>query len=296
MATWDLAAIRLKARQVTGRYSEDELSTARLDNYINQYYQYTFPAEVKLDRQYTYYNLVTSANQAYYDLPDDYTNLVPPAQINFQSLLWYQDPALFYAQNPLQLYFQTPFTGDGTTTSFSTTQTGFPIMPGTLICSDNVETFQDTNKNWTTSNVTIVGDLGGTLIVNYLSGSVSVTFNTAPANAQVIYLSYALFNPGLPQNVLMFNNQLQFSPVPNTAYTFQCKAYKVTDPLVNATDRPPLDEWGPTIAYGASRNIAADFGEMDLYGTITALYKEQVAYILTRTEQNLLNIRSVPTF
>lgn len=102
-------------------------------------------------------------------------------------------------------------------------------MPGTLICSDNVETFQDTNKNWTTSNVTIVGDLGGTLIVNYLSGSVSVTFNTAPANAQVIYLSYALFNPGLPQNVLMFNNQLQFSPVPNTAYTFQCKAYKVTD-------------------------------------------------------------------
>ncbi len=296
MATWTLAEIRNKVRQVTGRYSDDELTTTQLDNYINQYYQFTFPAEVKLERQYQYYEFITTANQAYYDLPEDYTNLVPPAIVDWQSVLWYQDPGYFYQNNPLQIQQTTPWTGDGVTVAFNTTAQGFPIMPGTLVVTDNVEYFEDTNKNWTTANVVIVGSLGGSCTVNYDTGVISVTFATAPANGQNIYLTTALFNPGRPQAVLMFNNQLQFFPVPDTAYRFQCKAYKVVDPLVNATDRPPLDEWGPTIAYGAARNIIADFGENDAYAETTALYKEQVAYTLVRTEQTLLNTRSAPDF
>lgn len=137
MATWDLAAIRQLVRQVAGRYSEDELSTMELDTAINQYYQFTFPAEVKLD------------------------------------------------------------------------------------C---VET--------------------------------SLSSNTK----------------------------------------YRCKPFKKVEPLVNATDRPPLDEWGPTIAYGTARNIMAKYGEMDAYAETTALYKEQVSYILARTEQNLLHARSWPSF
>lgn len=296
MATWDLAAIRQLVRQVTGRYSEDELPTAELDTDINQYYQYTFPAEVKLERQYTYYEFLTTANQAYYDLPDGYTNLVPPAIIDWQDMLWYQDPGYFYQNNPLQIQQTTPWTGDGATQFFTTTNQGFPIMPGTLVITDNVEYFEDTNKNWTTATVNITGTLGGTATVNYDTGVITVNFFTAPANGQNIYLTTALFNPGRPQAVLMFNNQLQFFPVPDTAYRFQCKAYKIVDPLVNATDRPPLDEWGPTIAYGTARNIMAKFGEMDAYAETTALYKEQVQYIYVRTEQNLLNTRSAPDF
>lgn len=296
MATWNLAAIRQLVRQVTGRYSEDELSTTELDTAINQYYQYTFPAEVKLERQYTYYEFLTTANQAYYDLPDGYTNLVPPAIIDWQNLLWYQDPGYFYQNNPLQIQQTTPWTGDGTTQSFTTTNQGFPIMPGTLVITDNVEYFEDTNKNWTTSTVNITGTLGGTATVNYDTGVITVNFFTAPVNGQNIYLTNALFNPGRPQAVLMFNNQLQFFPVPDTAYRFQCKAYKIVDPLVNATDRPPLDEWGPAIAYGTARNIMVKFGEMDAYAETTALYKEQVQYIYVRTEQNLLNTRSAPDF
>lgn len=130
MAAWDLTAIRQLVRQVAGRYAEEELSTVELDTAINQYYQFTFPAEVKLD-------------------------------------------------------CETP----GTSTSF-----------------------------------------------------------------------------------------------------------KQVEPLVNATDRPPFDEWGPTIGYGTARNIMAKYGEMDAYRETTALYKEQVSYILARTEQNLLHARSLPNF
>lgn len=302
MASWTLLAIRKKVRQVAGRFSPRELDDNQIDTYINQYYQFTFPAEVKLEKEHVYYTLVTSTNQAYYDLPEGYTNFEPPAKIASRDIIWYQDPAWFFQTVPQQVTGPlAQWSGDGVTTTFTTTVTGFPIMPGTLVISDSSETFVDTNKDWinpdtgdTTAEIT--GTLGGTCDVNYDTGVITVTFVSPPVSGDNIYLQYTIFQPGLPQNVLLYNNQFQFAPVPNTAYKFVCKAYKVVDPLVNADDRPPLDEWGPCIAYGAARDIVADFGEFDAYDQITALYKEQVDYILTRTEQNLLNIRAYPNY
>jgi hypothetical protein len=297
MATWTLANIRAKTRQVTGRLTPGELSNQKLDDYINKYYQLTFPAELKLERKHTYYEFLTSANVAWYDLPNDtYTNWEPPAKIDELSLLWYQDPGPFFENNPNQIARSTPWTGDGVTSAFNTVITQFPIMPDSLVITDNIETFQDTSQTWTTSNVVLVGDMGGSATINYSTGVISVTFNAAPANGQVIYLSFIQFNAGRPTAVLMYNNQFQFFPVPDTAYRFRVGAYAVVPALVNATDRPELDQWGPCIAYGAARDIFADFGEMDSYSEVSMLYKEQLAYVLRQTNQNLLNTRSAPNF
>lgn len=297
MATWTLANIRAKVRQVTGRLTPGELTNQRLDDYINRYYQYTFPAELKLDKKHTYYEFLTTENQAWYDFDNaTYTNVEPPAYMDNLHLLWYQDPAPFIETNAQNISRQTPWTGDGATTSFTTTVTGFPILPSSTVVTDNVESFQDISQTWTTNNVVITGSLGGTMTLNYDTGSVTVNFNTAPANGQLIYLSYQIFKPGRPTAVLFYNNQFQFFPPPNTAYRFSIKAYSVVSALVNATDRPELDQWGPCIAYGAARDIFADLGEMDAYAEITALYKEQLAYVLKRTNQNLLNTRAAPNF
>lgn len=297
MATWTLADIRTKVRQVTGRIVTTELSNNQLDNYINRYYQYTFPAELKLERKHTYYSFLTSANVAFYELPNtDYTNWEPPATVNNLEVLWYQDPGAFLMQNPDQVTSSVAWTGDGSTTLFTTTAQGFPIMPDSIVITDNVEVFEDTNTTWTTSNVNIVGSEGGNATVNYSTGAISVTFNTAPADGQNIYLSYVQFQPGRPTAVLLYNNQFRFYPVPDTAYRFLVKAWAIVTPLTNATDVPDLPEWGPCIAYGASRDIHADFGELDAYAQVTSLYKEQLAYVLKRTNQNLLNTRSAPTF
>jgi hypothetical protein len=297
MVTWTLANIRSKTRQVTGRLTEGEITNQRLDDYINRYYQYTFPAELKLERKHTYYEFLTSANTAWYDLPNaDYTNWEPPATIDNLDLLWYQDPAPFFQNNPQQIVRSTPWTGDGVTAPFSTTVVGFPILPSTLVITDNVETFEDTSQTWTTANVTLTGDLGGSATINYSTGVISVTFNTAPASGQEIYLSYVQFKAGRPTAVLMYNNQFQFFPPPDTAYRFKLGAYAVVSPLVNGTDRPDLDQWGPCIAYGAARDMLADLGEMDSYAEVTALYKEQLAYVLRKTNQNLLNTRAAPNF
>lgn len=297
MTTWTLSQIQTKIRQVTGRFTSAEISNEQLRTKINQYYTFTFPAEVKLEPKHVYYQFTTSANQAYYDQPQTlYTNFEPPATANNLQMLWYQDPIYFFENNPLQYTFINPWTGDGSTTNFTTSVTGFPIYPGTTTIYDGVELFQDTNQNWTTSNVVITGSLGGSLVLNYNTGSVNVTFATAPADGQVLDLNYVVFASSRPQAILMYNNQFQLWPVPDQAYIIRMRAWSIVSPLVNATDTPDLNEWGPCIAYGTARDIAADYGEMDSYQEITALYKEQVRYILTRTCQNLMNTRASPSF
>lgn len=306
MSNWNLSEIKNKVRRVTGRLTTREISELELDNYINQYYQYTFPAEVKLERAHTYYEFLTVANTQSYTLPAGYTNFEPPASLDRLSLLWYQDPAGFYENNPENIGRQTIGTGDAVTTIFAGTADNFPILPGTAVVTDNSEVFEDTNTTYTTANVVLTGSLGGTGTINYVTGAVSVTFNTAPATGVNIPFSYIQYQAGRPVSVLLYDNQFTFFPVPDTAYRFKTKAYAnnlvqtaagVLQPFfTNATDLPLLDEWGPAIAYGASRDIHSNYGEMDAYAEVTALYKEQLAYVLKRTNQNLLNTRAAPHF
>jgi hypothetical protein len=300
MAQWNLAQIRLKTRQVTGRLTTDDMTNEELDTRINQYYQLRFPAEVKLEQKLTYYKFLTTANQAYYDVPQEtYTNFEPPATVNNLNMLWYQNPAKFEQDNlttALQYSFLTPWTGDGATVTFTTTVTGFPIFPGSTTINDDVETFLDTNQDWTTSNVTITGSAGGTATINYSTGVVSVTFNTAPINGQVINLNYIIFQAGRPQAILYFNNQFELLPPPDQAYIVQMQAYQVVAALTAATDTPELNEWGPCLSYGTALGIFADYGENDAYAETTRLHKEQISLVYSRTEQDLLNIRALPNF
>ena len=138
------------------------------------------------------------------------------------------------------------------------------------------------------------------------TGVVNVTFNTAPADGQNVVFSYIQFQAGRPTAVLLYNNEFKFFPVPDTAYRFRAKAYanvlvttaagaSATE-FTNSTDRPFLDEWGPAIAYGTARDIHSDYGEMQAYAQVSALYKEQLGYIMRRTHQNLLNTRAMPNF
>lgn len=296
-AEWTLSDIRQAIRKVTGRFTPAEISNEELTNRINQYYTLIFPAEVKLNKKHDYYQFTTVANQAFYDVPQTtYTNFQQPATANNLNMNWYQDPAYFFEANPLQYTFLNPWTGDGSTLTFTTTVTGFPIYPGTTTVADNVELFEDVNQDWTTSDVTVSGNQGGVMTINYSTGSISVTFNTAPIDGQLIHLNYVIFAAKRPQAILFYNNQFQLFPVPDQEYIIKMKAYSVVSELVQSTDTPELNEWGRCIVYGTSRDLLADYGEMDGYAEVTALYKEQVAYILTRTNQDLLNIRAAPSF
>lgn len=301
MATWTLAEIRQKVRKVTGRLSLSELTNTQLDNVINQYVQYEFPAELKLDRNYSYYEFNTVADQQDYTLPETYTNFVPEATIDRKELLFYSDPDQFNAQNYQPVSRKVVDTGDGSTTAFTDTLGGnFPIKAGSVIVDDTVETFTDN------SDGTLTGDQGGSGTINYTTGALAVTFATAPTNGTNIEASWEAYQSGQPTSVLMFNNQFTFFPIPDRTYRFKIKAWSIStitdisgntsSSFSNASDRPLKDQWGPTIAYGAARRLHADYGEMDAYEQVTALYREQLGYTLRRTHQDLLNTRALPNF
>jgi hypothetical protein len=285
---WALSDIRRKVRQVTGRLSSNQLGTNQLDEYINNYYQFTFPAETKLEREHTFYEFETSPNTQEYTFPSGYTNFEPPVYLDMMPLLYYQDPTVYFQENPTQVTRLTPWTGDGVTVVFSTTIQQPPIIAGTVIVTDNTEVFNDDG------NGVLTGSLGGIGSVNYTTGAISVTFNTAPVSSQNIYLSFGGYVAGAPTAVLLYNNVFTFYPIPDTVYRVMVKAYAIPSPLVDATDTPVLEEWGEALAYGAARDICIDFGETERYSEITQLYKEQIAYIMTRTHQNLLNERTRP--
>lgn len=297
MAKWTLGDIREKVRHITGRFSPDEISNNELDKFINDYYQLTFPQEVRLESKQTFYEFLTQPNQSYYEQPLElYSSFSPKATCNNFPLIWYQDPNIFYQESRFQYIFTKPWVGNGTTTTFSVQTQGFPIMPATLTISSLNETFEDTNINWTTDNITLIGSQKGAATVNYATGYISVTFYNAPINLEPIHVNYVLFSPRRPLSILCFNNKFQLFPVPDQVYKIRMQASQIVKPLVLSSDTPELNEWGLCIAYGASREIFSSFGEMEAYAEISALYQEQVTYILKRTLMQLMNERSYPLF
>lgn len=299
MAEWDLTAVRQKTRQLSGHLSEAELSNDDIDNYINRYLQFEFPAEVKLNRNYSFYEVNTTANTQSIDFSSAYTNFVPEATIDRKEINFYQNPDKFYAQNPEQVSRFSTWTGDGATAVFANTYSNnTPIKSGSVYVDDTVEVFTDDGLG------VLTGDQGGTGTVNYTTGAISVTFNTAPTSGQTIQSSFITMTTGEPTAVLMWDNQFTFYPVPDKAYRFRVKAWSLNivkpatgsnkQTMTLATDKPLLEEWGLAWSFGASRRIVEDFGETDRYAELTMLYKEQIQYILARTCIDLESTRALP--
>lgn len=304
MTLWTLSEIRSKTRQLSGRLSVVETSNDQIDEYINKYFQYEFPAAVKLNRNYTTFEFNTEYGVKEYDFSDEYTNFVPEASLDRMTIEVFQDPDSFYALNPESVQRYSTWSGDGATVTFTNTySSNVPIKRGSVIVDDTVEIFTDSISG---ALGVLTGSEGGAGTVDYVTGDVSVTFITAPVDGQAVQCSFIQHSLGQPSAVMMFNNKFTFNPVPDKAYRFQIKAWSLlyVKPVTGsikqvftlATDRPLQDEWGPTIALGASRRIASDTGEMDRYGELTALYQEQINLILTRTCIDLESTRVPPTF
>ncbi len=75
--------------------------------------------------------------------------------------------------------------GDGAVKAFTLALAKAPIHPGSLAVTDGVETFRDDGCG------RLVGDTGGSGVVDYGLGAVSVTFAAAPANGVNVTASYA---------------------------------------------------------------------------------------------------------
>lgn len=92
-------------------------------------------------------------------------------------------------------------TGDGTTETFAHTGAAITGVRTMMYASvtDGTETLRDDR------NGNLVGNLGGTGTVNYATGAMSATFNTAPANLQAITCDY-YWEDATDESVLDFSS------------------------------------------------------------------------------------------
>lgn len=144
--TTTLSAIRTKVRRLTRSLSEDQLSTADIDNYINTFTIYDFPEQIRTFNLRTTFTFWCNAYQDIY--PTDITIPSTDVLYNFQNKYISVHPPVyvagfqaFYTQSPEQFWGIYPFTnsiasigsiGDGVTSVF----TGFvnanqaTLLPG----------------------------------------------------------------------------------------------------------------------------------------------------------------------
>jgi hypothetical protein len=117
--------IRKKVRRLTASASESALSTADIDQYINNYYNTDFPYGIKIDQQRSVYTFFTEPNRDRYPLDVNFNQGVR-APVYFEGILGtlFKDRQQFFNLWPRWPTKFTPISGDGMTKIFTFTIAG----------------------------------------------------------------------------------------------------------------------------------------------------------------------------
>jgi len=304
MSNWTLADIRSKTRATTGRPDTSMMSDAVLDDYINKYYQYVLTKELKLFWGYTYYQFFTSPNVDQYVGPTTtFQTINPQATCDGFPIEWYLSPDLFYQDWPQQENKAVVATGDNVQVAFPFTIPAFPIIPGSLYVTDGSQVAQDNGSGG------FIAPASGS--IDYLTGTVSLTFSVAPGSNTNITATSQTYIPNRPQSILYFKSgpltdataatrdgqdYFVLRPVPDNVYLVKMQGIQIPPALTNATDVPLRTDLGPLIAYGASLEIFADFNQMDQYDQVMVQYNRYKDVSMQDTYEEYLYQRSVSKF
>lgn len=104
------------------------------------------------------------------------------------------------------------------------------------------------------------------------------------------------YDESRPEDVLFYDRKLIFRYVPDDTYTIKIAAWKRPSALVDSTDYPKVEEWGPLISYGASKEIAEDYGDLETLQIITPFYQQHKAYVMNKVHFQNQSYRAYPTF
>lgn len=301
-----LEAIRTKVRRLTRSPSVNLLSDADIDEYVNTFYQYDLPEELRLftlKKTLTFWtqpNVDTYETDSTYGLTD-YKNAIitidSPVYIAGNESYFTQSREEFFLLYPISSYRVSIGTGDGVTTAFSGTLQNKPVMQhqvsfvsqdangNALVLEDRVTSNADKN---------LVGDLyepdgsvlaggidyvtGGYLFDFYLNGII-----TAPASGATIQAQTLPYQPSLPNAVLYYANAFTVRPVPDKAYKITFDAYVKPTALLNANDKPELEQWWQYLAYGAAKKVFEDRSDIEAVQQVMPELEHQERLVLRRT-------------
>ena len=124
-----LGDIVSKVRRITKSPSQNQITDEQIVQYINTYYLYDFPAELRLKDTFTNWTFTTSPYQETYPLPTDTILTVePPLYINGYQSFFTQSQDNFYQLYPLLGIANNIAVGNGTTGPYTFQLTNYPII------------------------------------------------------------------------------------------------------------------------------------------------------------------------
>jgi hypothetical protein len=315
-----------KVRKLTGTGNSLQLTDANLIDYINSFYLYDFPAELRTLQLENLVTLNTIENIDTYAFDyEHYTSLKAPAYINKRAVPFYQTPYPFYSsffseQDKISLD-----TGDGTTGAYSGTISAAPIirsynnnpeadtqtLPTSSFATGTYPpSFSEPNPsrvqnllitaNTATGTVNVTDDGNGNLIgdcsagtIDYVTGAVSaLEFTTAVPSGNTIYAWYRQANSGRPEAVLFWQNQLTLYPTPDQGYTVEIVAYRRPSQVLLGSELdtsgvPELLEWWETLAAGAAKKVFEDRQDLEGIQMMDKMLTERYALNETRAYAQL---------
>lgn len=182
MAGWTYQDIANKVRNVTGSPSTDQLSASDLSNYINNYYVYSMPFELKEQIQLEFLDFKVFPGINVYDFSTVgglFLTDQPGAYADGFPLIFYQDPDIFYQDFPQQYATDNVATGTGSQTTFNGGLQNPPIIIGTLYITDGTQVLQDQGIVPISETIAVgtgVANYSGTLLqFPIVPGSLSIT-------------------------------------------------------------------------------------------------------------------------
>lgn len=323
-------------RRMTARYTEQQMPTAQIDSYINLAYTLHFPEQFKNLKLTKPYVFTTIPNVDTYDFiyEENPTNpvtgtqasaspgniqITPPVYCQGYILRYYQDKTTFYNRWPkLSVNQQIGTGGKQIGSTYSGIIPSTPFLRAQLDIFGNVteaaviiSAFDSTGDALSGFNYAItdapransdVGDLFepnnplsiGT--VNYITGAFQFTPTTTIPASATIYASVVPYQTSRPTDVIFYNQQLTFRPVPQQVYQVEFQISQQPTQLIAANAAPELDEWYLFICAIAAKLIYTDFPDPEGMAYLMPIYQEQLQIAQRRSLRQMGSQRAQTIF
>lgn len=247
--------------------------------------------------------------------------ITPPVYCQGYILRYYQDKTTFYNRWPKLTVNQQIGTGNNTpdlaytgtipSTPFLRAQLDFfgNVTEAAVIISAMVNDVNSSNSGFTysisdvpnpNSNIGTLVDTQGNSVgtVNYLTGDYSFVVagsQVIPSDA-TIYASVVPYQSSRPTDVIFYNQQITFRPVPQQIYQVEFQISQQPTQLIRANSAPELDEWYLFICAGAAKLIYTDFPDDQGMAYLMPIWQEQLQIAQRRTLKQLGTQRAATIF
>lgn len=300
----DIAAIRQKVRRLTRSPSNSQITNDEIDEYVNTFYLYDLPEELRLFSLKSTLSFYTQPNIDTYatndpnvpglaDFKNKYITVDRPVYIAGIESYYSQSREEFYNFFPITSYRQTIGTGNGVNTNFSGTLQS-PVLQNSIsfVSKDANNTgiiLEDLPIDNEEGDLVVPGTTaplyGG---VDYITGDYIFSFPTAPANGADVQAQSRPYVAALPTAVLYYDNKFVVRPVPDKPYKITMDAYIQPTAFLSENGNttpvdPVLDQWWQLLAYGASKKIFEDRADADSIEQIMPELERQERLVIRRT-------------